>query len=448
MRTPTSGLRSGRGNGRRGAALIVAIIAVSSLTVMGVALLQVTTSSSAVTRSQVDNQRARLLAEAGVHEAMDAMRAGGTGGVGSQAGPAGLGNGLFWVTATDLGGDLVQLTSTALQGKGRAAVGAVVRRPVAESPLFASVINSDEDLTMNAAVVTDSFDSSLGDYASQQTSFANGHAYAKDGGDVLSNANIILNARATVFGDATPGPSGGVSYATDSSVTGSDKPAPELFNFPPIAPPKVALGAPVTVPNGTAAKLAPGDYGVSQLSIGKDALLRIVGPATLYMDTFSGGKDATLEIDARDGPVTIYTTDYSHISGFRAINVPGSPMALAFFVSGTNDVVFPSATEVRGAYYLPNAAVTFTSSNEAWGAFAAKRISMSNDMRFHFDEDLMSHWTGDTNQGDGNDPDVVAWFEAAVEPRELRSDRSDPLTALGIDRGDVLDPERARTYPE
>ena len=34
-------------------------------------------------------------------------------------------------------------------------------------------------------------------------------------------------------------------------------------------------------------------------------------------------------------------------------------MALAFMVAAEQDIVFPSATEIRGAYYLPNANIDF-----------------------------------------------------------------------------------------
>src|SRR6185503_8014544 len=119
--------------------------------------------------------------------------------------------------------------------------------------------------------------------------------------------------------------------------------------------------------------------------------------------------------------------------------VAGSPMALAFLVAGTQNVVFPSNTKVRGAYYTPNADILFASGNECWGAFAANRISMANDMRFHFDETLLKHWGGKTGE-DGDRLTVLTWRKAAVAPASLAADRRDPLQVLGLDAGDLSSP--------
>ncbi len=69
-------------------------------------------------------------------------------------------------------------------------------------------------------------------HASQVGSMYNGIAYALDGGDLRSNSDIILNARASVFGDAAPGPEGNVQFNVDSYVSGSTTPATERDNLP------------------------------------------------------------------------------------------------------------------------------------------------------------------------------------------------------------------------
>ena len=155
---------------------------------------------------------------------------------------------------------------------------------------------------------------------------------------------------------------------------------------------------------------------------------------------FTGGKTAQLNVDATNGPITFYVRGaYTHTSGFQCNAVGSSPMALAFMVDGTTDVVFPSLTRVRGAYYTPNANILFASGNECWGAFAAKRISMSNDMRFHFDETLLAHWSGHGGE-DGDPLTVLSWRRTAVVPSSLVSDRRDPLLVLDLDARDLLAP--------
>ena len=84
----------------------------------------------------------------------------------------------------------------------------------------------------------------------------------------------------------------------------------------------------------------------------------------------------------------------------------------------------------------------FANGNECWGAFAANRIDMSNDMRFHFDETLLDHWAGEGQ--DGSDPvSVLAWQRTAVMPSSLLADRRDPMSVLDLDPRDLLSPGHA-----
>jgi hypothetical protein len=272
---------------------------------------------------------------------------------------------------------------------------------------------------------------------------SNGFTYAAANGDVLSNRDIVLNARATVFGDALPGPGHSVTFATDSYVSGSTTPSLDLFTFDPVQVPSIASTGPLTVPDNTVHSLPPGAYGFGDLSVGKNARLAVKGPAQIVCTNFTGGKLGRLVIDATEGPVTIYVQGtYKHMSGFESVAAPGSPLAVAFMLAAPQDVTFPASTKIRGAYYGPETNFTFTSDNEVWGAIAANRIDMSNDMKFHFDESLMDHWS---NSDPGNDDplDVIVWRKAPVEPSFLLRDRRDPFQVLGVDEDNLPAPAAA-----
>jgi hypothetical protein len=423
--------RNGSAHGaRQGSVLIVALVALVGLMMVGAALARFSVAADREVGGKLDDRRAYYLAEAGAAEAMVALRGGASGAIASPDVPAFLAGGVLWVEATDLGDDQIQLVATAMAGAGRAAISAVVENE-SQDPLFRSVLNSREPLTMNSGVIVDSFDSELGTYASQATNVnaAYGITYAKDGGHVASNMDIVMNSGAKVFGNATPGPGHAVSYSTNNLVTGSDKPASEVFDFPAIVPPPtISKGALLIPPSGTET-LPAGVHGYDDLTLNKAAQLTVVGPATLVVKNFTGGKDARLNIDATAGPVTIFVQgNYSHLSNFQSQPVGSSPMAVAFMVQGTSDVVFPSGSKVHGAYYVPNANVLFASSCEAWGSFAANRIDMSSSMRFHYDESLAKHW--DADGGTGKDPlQLLAWQTVAV-PAALLSDRRDPFVIL------------------
>ena len=425
---------------RTGSALVSLMVPLLGILVIGYAFFRATLAEQRNGQGDVDDRRAFFLAEAGLREAFESVRAGNSGRIGAPDDPALLGGGVLWVEALDLGNDRKRLVSTAMAGSGRTALETVIHVEPEKPPLFVATLNSKEVLTLNEGVMIDSFDSALGSYASQVVNSGHGYSYAGSNGDVRSNANIMLNARATIFGDATPGPNYGVSFATGSYVDGSIEPAVEPFVFAPVDFPVFTPQGNYSVAPAATRTLGPGNYDFDAFTINKDARLTITGPATIVVDSFTGGKSAHLNIDATNGPVTFHVREgYTHISGFQCNPVGSSPMALAFLVNGTQDIVFPSATRVRGAYYAPNANILFASGNECFGAFAANRISMSNDMRFHFDETLLDHWAGDS--GNEGDPlTMLSWCETAVIPSSLLMDRRDPLLVLELDARDLQAP--------
>ena len=418
----------------RGAALIMAVMVIASLMVLSAAIVRIVGSHSRQVNASVDDRLARELAEAGVHEAMTAIASGWSGNVATLDVPAYQGQGVFWVEAVPIAGDQIRLVSTALVGSGRVALEVTVEGNSNDSPLFRTTLNSKDQLTMNADVMVDSYDSSVGSYASQAISVTDGLVHANVNGHVASNEDIILNANAHVFGDATPGPGHSVTFNMGSYVSGSTAPSASEFSFPPIVVPPIASSGDYSVGVGGWGVIPSGNHAFGSLSIGKEGTLQIQGPATIVVQDFSGGKDATLNIDAYGGPVSIYVQDsYSHFMGFQAAPVAGSPMAVAFFIEGSDAITFPSHSQIRGAYYAPEAAITFTSHNEVWGAFAAKQITMSSSMNFHFDEHLMEHWEEDTGQS-GAGVEVLAWFDTEVSPAFLQSNRKDPFHLLDLDK--------------
>jgi len=424
----------------RGSALVPVLVLTAAALTVAFAFSRSTLGVQKTNRESLADRQAFFLAEAGLSEAFEALRAGRPGSVGSLDAPARVGGGVLWVTSGDLGDDRRRLVATAMAGSGRYALEAVVLVEPAQDPLFVATLNSDEPLTLNEGVLIDSFDSELGSYASQAVNLRGTTPYADNNGDVRSNSDVIANARAVVYGDAVPGPGHSVSLSTGSYIDGSTAAAAEPFEFPAIDFPVFTPLGDYSVAPAASATLAPGTYDFDSFTIGKSGTLLVTGPATIVCDAFTGGKTANLRIDARAGPVTFYVRgSYVHTSGFNADSVEGSPMAMAFLIGGTSPIVFPSATKVRGAYYAPDTDISFASSSECWGAFAANRISMSNDMKFHFDETLLKHWGG--SEADGKDPvSLLSWRRAAVTPAGLLSDRRDPAQVLGLEASTLLNP--------
>jgi hypothetical protein len=430
-------------NHKQGSALVMTLVVVVVLTLASIAIISTQVMTSKATSASFDDSKAEMLVQAAVSEAIVAIRGGSFGGVGTEASPARLGDGLFWVETTDLGSGRYHLYAIAAVGAGRAASEVVVNVGGDEGPVFTSTLNSDEPLTLNEGVTTDSYNSADGTYDSQAVNVTNGITHANTEGDMSSNNDVVMNARATVLGDATPGPGHTVTYGTDAYVEGSTLPASEEYAFPPVEVPNVPVSGDFLVPSAGNVSLSPGVYGYSNFEIGKDAVLTIHGPATVVVDDFSGIKDSQLVIDAVDGPVTFYIQGtYFHDRGFEALAESGSPLALAFFIASSADIAFPSDTNIRGAYYAPESHISFASGNEAWGSFAGSRVSMSSGMRFHYDEDLAEHWEDDTGQGE-DEMGYVMWIPARISIDALRANRGDPFALLGVDRGNLRSPADA-----
>ena len=166
MRTLGRSLTGNHGP-RRGSVIVLSLVVLTALMMLGAALYRFATAADREMSGREDDRRAFYLAEAGVAEAMVALRAGATGEIASRITPAYLSEGIVWVTATEPDdANRVRLLSTAMAGSGRAAVEVVVEN-LGMAPLFRAVLNSREELTLNAGVLVDSFDSELGTYASQ-----------------------------------------------------------------------------------------------------------------------------------------------------------------------------------------------------------------------------------------------------------------------------------------
>lgn len=158
---------------RRGNALALALIVVMLVASMGVVFLRISVAVTSRQTAEVETMKAFYLAEAGLAEAFQAVRVGRTGQLGSEAEPAVHGDGILWVDATETVDTQVRLESTALVGAGRASLALVVE-PV-EVPLG---FFSDEDLVIDAVLLTDGFDSGAATYEEQLGGLIELQAYA------------------------------------------------------------------------------------------------------------------------------------------------------------------------------------------------------------------------------------------------------------------------------
>src|SRR5207249_1042936 len=112
----------------------------------------------------VNKKRAFYVAEGGLAEAFAGVTCGKSGNVGTKAAPAALGDGLFWVEATELQTNQIKLESTGMVGSGRAVLALVVER--GDKSAAALGMFSTGKVTLTSGSLVDGYDSSQGSYAS------------------------------------------------------------------------------------------------------------------------------------------------------------------------------------------------------------------------------------------------------------------------------------------
>jgi len=414
------GVPTRRGEGRRGAAVVTVLVAVGVLGTLSMAILSRVHSSSRLNESIKNELGARYLAEAGLALAVDDLRKGGAGDLGTGQQRLAYGGGDYWGHCQDLGGGLLSVTATGVQGRNAARLELVLS--TAEDPFFSWAAFGDLGLTMDSNAHVDSYNSNDG-YSDDNGS--GNDRYDLANGTVGSNASIELDSNSLVFGDAVPGPSGSVVLNGSSSVTGSTTPNTSVVEMPPIEMPVIASAGDWN-PSGIES-LPSGDHGFDTLTVGSNTVLTITGPATILCQSMLIGSGSQIVVDSTDGPVEFYVQDDFVMNSNTTISAnSGRPADVGLFLETDNiidpdstvdldEVDFDSNAKLFGTVYAPNAHVEINSNFELFGSLVAKSIHLDSNSYLHFDEALLDGG-GDE---EGADFVRVAWRERPVAGSEI-----------------------------
>lgn len=410
-------------NGREGNALLMALVIMIPLLIMGLTVMQLGIGAGSELSAESDQARAQYLAEAGVAEAVTAMRLDLSGDVGAPNQPALLQDGLVWVQATPLGNDRTRLLAVGMKGSGRAALDVVVSRT--QSQVYSMGFVSSRPTDLATEMFADSFDSDLGSYASQVPA---GSDHARSNAFIASNEDITIGQHSIVHGDARPGPAGGVNLKS-ATVTGSTTPNKELFTMDPVDVPGLPAGGQMYIKSGTQT-LAPGTHRFTDIELESKTALVIPGPATVVIDgDVKLGSSTTLVIGA-GGPVTIYIGGDLRMGTNSSLETPSLDAHNAtLFMTGENTFAeLKSHSGFYGTFYGPRTTVELDNVFEMYGALAAEQFYAANTkLRLHFDEALARKaqpWAWDF--------DTVSWLPAGFPDPQLARDRRDPFQVLGL----------------
>ena len=272
-----------------------------------------------------------------------------------------------------------------------------------------------------AGGLTDSFDSSLGNYSLTHTN---------TNGNIGSNGNTNLSGT-TVYGALTTplqkvdpsGCSGADPSELNTSGSASVKegiriqPPPDYPIPPPVDPaPTTATFSSFSRSASAAATVNFGQYynsnsnailgdigdGITSgraqnivVTGGKSLVVR-AGTYNINSVTMSGGGRFRI----LTGPVvvnlagngTLTSGSVLNLSGASIANPTGLPSNLRFVYRGTASMSFSGGSDAYALVYAPNAPVTISGNGDWYGAFVSSKFTASGGSRFHYDRVLLGNF--------------------------------------------------------
>jgi hypothetical protein len=388
---------------KRGAALLMCMLVVTAVAVMSLSLTTTSLHSNKERKEAHASLDAIYIAEAGIRMAAMDIASGRSGDLGATDSPMDYGSGAFHVDALPLGNGVLQLTSTGTENGSSATIQVVMQADSSSQYVWAAF--GEDSMTMGSNSLVDSYDSSLGTYASQWTSGSGSDRYALSNGTVGSNGDIVLSGNSDIFGNAVPGPGSSASRGSNATISGSTTSASEDVVIEdlefPVYPP---LGAYEAI---GASSLASGEYYFSDFEVDGNSTLTIFGPAVIVADTMTLHSNASILVDATNGDVEFWVyEDFTMNSNTLIAPTDYDPVHIQLFLNADNvlnpdvdvdvdvEVSFDSNAMFFGTILAPNSSIEIDSNFELFGALVARRVHLDSNSRVHFDENLLNSSSG------------------------------------------------------
>jgi hypothetical protein len=410
----------------------MSLVAVATVVVLSASFSQFASAVANRQTQAVHRKRAFYLAEAGLAESFAAFTIGKSGNVGTEAEPARLGDGVFWVEAVELDDGLVRLDSTGMIGTGNAELSLVVQR--GERGVAGLGVFSNGFVTLGPGSLLDAYDSSSGAYATQTD---------KSGAALGSNAGVSITGTllkpTTIKGDVTPGMEEVVLTKGSVTITGSTASAFAVTELPAVEVPDIELASPLVHGSPYPLVIPSGASGYQSLTVQAGAQVIIQGPAQVELGALALASTAQLSFDTSQGPVELYVGDTLDLaSGSLLSSSSTHPEDVLIQVPGptAQTVNLRASGAFHGVIYAPEAQVVVGGELELFGAVVASDLTFEGSARVHFDKNLAELAAQEAL------PVALSW--RLVELSCTSSDiSSDPFDLLGLDKNLLPAPSRA-----
>ena len=429
---------------RRGSALAFTLIVVTGVALISAGFIRLSSSITNRQITSIDNKRAFYLAEAGLAEAYLGLVIGKSGQVGFDRWPATYGDGVFWVNAENVSPTTVRLESTGMCASGRATLSMVVesqQTSVATLGFF-----SEQDVTVEAFSLIDSYDSSLATYQNHVAGNLNRSSaqFGSNGDILLSEVGFGAGTGLTqtqVLGDATPGVTGTATVEPGVTVSGSIAPRTKAIALPQVQVPPLSSLAGVTHSGAIPMIIPSTQIAYDSIYLVADSTLEIRGPATVVIGTLETEARTEIIFDTAAGDIDLYVTEELEVSQSILTNTTQEPALLNVLVSAADpqagtEAVHVGGTSFYGTIYAPNATVLFDANVAIYGAAAAKRLVLGQSADLHYDVSLLS------GLSQASMPKMISWRVVSI-PKASSRIRLSPFHLTGIRPEELPTPSRA-----
>jgi hypothetical protein len=365
-------------HGERGATLIPALL----MTLMLLATSASMTSSAlhrySAERTRSEEELATHMAESGLDVALYELQT-----VTDLAA-----DGIGRASGTVVGGSYAATIAPAYAGAGTytvTSVGTVAQRRRTMQMIVDCTMNVGSgvigftSISLNGNPNVDSYDSTVGTYASQ---VKGGHAGSN--GNLATNGNISTSGSGQIWGSATPGPSG--KYSGGFKVSGSTSPAKSNMTVPTYAytPPGVAKTA--WSGSGT---LNAGTYQYKSMSLVSKDLLKISGNVTIYVDgSISSTGQAAIEVLSGAKLTIHHGSGTISIAGGGVINDNAKPSTLKIYSATTSSLSIGGNAAFFGSVNAPKASFSKVGTADYYGSIVASTVSIVGNGGVHYDTSL------------------------------------------------------------
>jgi type II secretory pathway pseudopilin PulG len=387
-----------RGRRQRGAALVMIVFAVVGLAALSAGLMYVGLGRAKEQRGEQEKMHAEYVCQAGLSQAMYQLQRGLSGNVATQNNPSAWGTSEFWVQEAHVTPTVIRLTSVGTDDTDGARQELTVR--AIPNTIWEYGAFGREFLHMDSNARVDSYNSTLGTYASQAVNGSGSDQHALGNGDIGSNGDISLDQNAHVWGDAIAGPSHMTTILGNAIVDGGTTPATEQVQLPTINVPSYPSLGNWTVNANTT--LAAGNYTYDNLRIGTGRTLTINGPANIVCTNMLLRSNSAIVVNATNGPVNFYVIDDFILEQNGTIHsTTYHPIDVRMYLLSDNvinpevnvqldQIDLDSNTSVYGTILAPNAQVIIDSNFQMFGALMSRSLNVTSNARFHFDEALIN----------------------------------------------------------